>query len=82
MRTPSKLAISAFLFVKLLIPMQRFSLLSLILQLHTVLTVSPLASVCLNVDADHLDWHGSAQAYAADKAKVYHLTQKPVSIPA
>lgn len=44
-------------------------------QLHTVSTVSPLASVCLNVDADHLDWHGSAEAYAADKAKVYHATQ-------
>ena len=51
-------------------------------QLHTVSTVSPLASVCLNVDADHLDWHGSAQAYAADKAKVYHLTQKACFYPA
>ena len=31
-------------------------------QLHTARTVRPLASVCLNVDADHLDWHGSVEA--------------------
>ncbi|MFF2369015.1 UDP-N-acetylmuramoyl-L-alanine--D-glutamate ligase [Agromyces sp. NPDC058110] len=31
----------------------------------------PLASVCLNVADDHLDWHGSAEAYRAAKAKVY-----------
>ena len=31
----------------------------------------PLASVCLNVAPDHLDWHGTEAAYAAAKAKVY-----------
>ena len=31
----------------------------------------PWASVCLNVADDHLDWHGSAAAYRAAKAKVY-----------
>ena len=33
--------------------------------------VRPLASVCLNLADDHLDWHGSAPAYAAAKARVY-----------
>lgn len=37
--------------------------------------LSPLASVCLNLDDDHLDWHGSAGAYAAAKAKVYDNTR-------
>lgn len=36
--------------------------------------VAPLASVCLNVDDDHLDWHGSREAYRAAKAKVYENT--------
>ncbi|WP_104082040.1 UDP-N-acetylmuramoyl-L-alanine--D-glutamate ligase [Cryobacterium sp. Y11] len=31
----------------------------------------PWASLCLNVADDHLDWHGSAEAYRAAKAKVY-----------
>ena len=45
-------------------------------QLHTIRTLSPLAAVCLNLDADHLDWHGSQQAYAAAKARVYERAQK------
>jgi UDP-N-acetylmuramoylalanine--D-glutamate ligase len=36
--------------------------------------ISPFASVCLNLADDHLDWHGSAEAYAAAKAKVYENT--------
>ncbi|MGV8968933.1 MAG: UDP-N-acetylmuramoyl-L-alanine--D-glutamate ligase [Microbacteriaceae bacterium] len=36
--------------------------------------ISPFASVCLNLADDHLDWHGSAQAYEAAKAKVYQNT--------
>lgn len=51
-------------------------------QLHTTVTVSPQASVCLNVDADHLDWHGSAEAYAADKARIYERTQVACVYPA
>ena len=51
-------------------------------QLHTARTVSPLASICLNVDADHLDWHGSVEAYAADKARVYENTIKACIYPA
>lgn len=31
----------------------------------------PYSSVCLNVAEDHHDWHGSAEAYRAAKAKVY-----------
>ena len=37
--------------------------------------ISPLASVCLNLDDDHLDWHGSSEAYAAAKAKVFENTR-------
>ena len=44
-------------------------------QLHYTHTVSPLASCVLNVAEDHLDWHGSALAYAEDKARVYARTQ-------
>ena len=44
-------------------------------QLHFVRTVSPYASVCLNLAPDHLDWHGGAQAYRDAKARVYERTQ-------
>ncbi|WP_255378263.1 UDP-N-acetylmuramoyl-L-alanine--D-glutamate ligase [Quadrisphaera sp. DSM 44207] len=44
-------------------------------QLHWTRTVSPRASACLNVAPDHLDWHGSLQAYAADKGRVYERTE-------
>ncbi|NUT71826.1 UDP-N-acetylmuramoyl-L-alanine--D-glutamate ligase [Pseudarthrobacter sp. C4D7] len=45
-------------------------------QLHWSESVSPVASVCLNVAEDHVDWHGSYDSYLADKAKVYERTQK------
>ncbi len=45
-------------------------------QLHWSHSVSPVASVCLNVAEDHVDWHGSYASYLADKAKVYANTQK------
>jgi UDP-N-acetylmuramoylalanine--D-glutamate ligase len=38
-------------------------------------TLSPWASVCLNLADDHLDWHGSFAAYRAAKAKVYANTR-------
>jgi len=44
-------------------------------QLHRLGEISPYASVCLNLADDHLDWHGSAAAYAAAKANVYAGTQ-------
>jgi UDP-N-acetylmuramoylalanine--D-glutamate ligase len=37
--------------------------------------LAPLASVCLNLDDDHLDWHGSARGYRDAKAKVYANTR-------
>ena len=43
-------------------------------QLHWISEVSPVSSVCLNVAADHLDWHGSFDNYVAAKAKVYERT--------
>ncbi|XAS68969.1 UDP-N-acetylmuramoyl-L-alanine--D-glutamate ligase [Micrococcaceae bacterium Sec5.7] len=45
-------------------------------QLHWSESLSPVASVCLNVAEDHVDWHGSYTSYLADKAKVYEGTQK------
>jgi len=37
--------------------------------------LSPHASVCLNLADDHLEWHGSAQAYRDAKAGVYARTR-------
>lgn len=44
-------------------------------QLHWMREVSPAASVCLNIADDHLDWHGSAEAYRAAKGEVYERTR-------
>lgn len=44
-------------------------------QLHYAESVSAHSSVCLNLADDHLDWHGSADAYRAAKAKVYQATR-------
>lgn len=51
-------------------------------QLYTASSVSPLASVCLNIDADHMDWHGTVEDYAAAKARVYENTQIACVYPA
>lgn len=40
-------------------------------QLETTAGIRPFAAICLNVKADHLDWHGSAEQYTAAKAKIY-----------
>jgi len=37
--------------------------------------VSPHASVCLNLADDHLEWHGSSEAYREAKAHVYDHTR-------
>ena len=37
--------------------------------------LSPFSSACLNIADDHLDWHGSLDAYRAAKAKVYDNTR-------
>lgn len=44
-------------------------------QLATSFTVAPTASICLNVDVDHVDWHGSAEDYWKAKASVYNNTR-------
>lgn len=45
-------------------------------QLHWAHSLSPLASACLNIAPDHLDWHGSLAAYTAAKGTVYERTQR------
>ena len=40
-------------------------------QLHGVQGFAPQAATVLNISQDHLDWHGSLEAYAADKALVF-----------
>ncbi len=44
-------------------------------QLHWQRSVAPVASACLNLAPDHIDWHGSMEAYRLAKAKVYVGTQ-------
>jgi UDP-N-acetylmuramoylalanine--D-glutamate ligase len=40
-------------------------------QLHWAPSVRAHSAVVLNLAPDHLDWHGSMAAYAADKGRVY-----------
>ena len=40
-------------------------------QLHWSSTVRPHSAVVLNVAPDHVDWHGSLDAYAADKGRIH-----------
>jgi UDP-N-acetylmuramoylalanine--D-glutamate ligase len=40
-------------------------------QLHTSFSLNPHAATVLNLTQDHLDWHGSMAAYAADKARIF-----------
>lgn len=40
-------------------------------QLHWQFSMCADAAAVLNIAADHLDWHGSAEAYAADKGRAY-----------
>jgi UDP-N-acetylmuramoylalanine--D-glutamate ligase len=37
--------------------------------------VTPYSSVCLNIADDHLDWHGSLEAYVDAKSEVYSRTR-------
>ncbi len=47
-------------------------------QLHWTSTVALHAGAVLNLAPDHLDWHGTAEAYAADKALVWRGGATPV----
>lgn len=40
-------------------------------QLHTTFSLQADAATVLNLSQDHLDWHGSMEAYAADKARIF-----------
>lgn len=40
-------------------------------QLHAARDFEPTAATVLNISQDHLDWHGSMQAYVADKVRVF-----------
>jgi len=40
-------------------------------QLHWSSSLAPHAAAVLNVAPDHLDWHGSLEAYAEAKGKIY-----------
>ena len=40
-------------------------------QLHTTHSLQPHAATVLNLTQDHLDWHGSMENYAADKARIF-----------
>ncbi|NHN56036.1 UDP-N-acetylmuramoyl-L-alanine--D-glutamate ligase [Calidifontibacter sp. DB0510] len=44
-------------------------------QLHWSRSISALASCCLNVAPDHIDWHGSFEEYRRMKGRVYDRTQ-------
>lgn len=47
-------------------------------QLHWSSTLAPHAAVVLNLADDHLDWHGSLDAYGAAKGTVYRDCGVPV----
>ncbi|MFH9348522.1 UDP-N-acetylmuramoyl-L-alanine--D-glutamate ligase [Kitasatospora sp. NPDC017646] len=40
-------------------------------QLHWAPSLRPYSAAVLNLAPDHLDWHGSMEAYAADKGRIY-----------
>lgn len=44
-------------------------------QLHFTHSMSAQAAAVLNVAVDHLDWHGSFDAYAADKGRIFERAQ-------
>ncbi|MDQ1536561.1 MAG: UDP-N-acetylmuramoylalanine--D-glutamate ligase [Actinomycetota bacterium] len=44
-------------------------------QLHWQRSVAPVASACLNLAPDHVDWHGSLEEYRLAKARVYERTE-------
>lgn len=43
-------------------------------QLETTRSLKMVAATVLNVTQDHLDWHGSMQAYAKAKSRIFEMT--------
>lgn len=48
-------------------------------QLHWSSSLAPVSGAVLNLAADHLDWHGSMEAYGAAKAKIFTGNRVAVS---
>lgn len=44
-------------------------------QLHYMNSIEPFSSACLNIAEDHLDWHGSYEAYRLSKERIYEGTK-------
>src|SRR5690606_2064258 len=47
-------------------------------QIEAVHTLAPDAAVVLNISQDHLDWHGSMQAYTAAKARLLTMARTAI----
>ncbi len=45
-------------------------------QLHWSSSVAAESAAVLNVASDHLDWHGTPEAYAAAKGRIYHNVER------
>ena len=44
-------------------------------QLHYMNHIEPFSATCLNIAEDHLDWHGSFEAYRLSKQRIYEGTK-------
>jgi UDP-N-acetylmuramoylalanine--D-glutamate ligase len=50
-------------------------------QLALTKTFHPKVAVLLNITPDHTDWHGSLEAYAADKTRVFaNMTEADIAV--